>query len=231
MKIKGFEGSFHRKTIKDPETGKVKGKYWYHSAYNPETKRMKTTYLGKYLCPWKINSDGKKSQSTQTVNHDGQIPQSDGVNHESHYDIPEFQSPVNHDHQGDDNFVERIRELRAEINAKVRRIKGEEEPIFGSDLFSDLWFQPKKDYYTILGVSRRATQAELKAAYRKLALKYHPDLNKDPYAKERFREISEAYAVLSGKEKPKDHDLWLKLSELYAKFKRGIKDDFRSIFP
>ena len=53
-----------------------------------------------------------------------------------------------------------------------------------------------KDYYKTLGVNRSATDDELKKAYRKLALKYHPDKNKDPGAEEKFKEIAEAYDVL-----------------------------------
>ena len=54
-----------------------------------------------------------------------------------------------------------------------------------------------KDYYRILGVSRDATDEQLKKAYRKKALKYHPDKNKDPGAEDKFKEIAEAYEVLS----------------------------------
>jgi len=57
-----------------------------------------------------------------------------------------------------------------------------------------------KDYHAILGVARDADEQEIKRAYRRLALKFHPDLNKDPEAASRFVEINEAYAVLSGKE-------------------------------
>jgi molecular chaperone DnaJ len=64
----------------------------------------------------------------------------------------------------------------------------------------------KRDYYETLGVSRSATIDEIKRAYRKLALKYHPDRNKAPDAAEKFREISEAYAVLSDKEKRSMYD-------------------------
>ena len=56
---------------------------------------------------------------------------------------------------------------------------------------------PARDFYEVLGVSRGASQDEIQRAYRKLARTYHPDLNSDPAAEERFKEISEAYAVLS----------------------------------
>jgi preprotein translocase subunit Sec63 len=60
----------------------------------------------------------------------------------------------------------------------------------------------KKKYYKILGIPFDASDAEIKKAYHKLALKYHPDRNNEPEAEEKFKEIREAYAVLSGKENP-----------------------------
>jgi len=64
----------------------------------------------------------------------------------------------------------------------------------------------KRDYYEVLGVERGASKEEIKKAYRNLALKYHPDRNKSPGAEERFKEISEAYAVLSDDEKRTQYD-------------------------
>ncbi len=64
-----------------------------------------------------------------------------------------------------------------------------------------------KDYYKILGVSKSATQAEIKKAYRKLAIKYHPDKTQgDKVKEEKFKEISEAYEVLGDAEKRKKYD-------------------------
>lgn len=64
-----------------------------------------------------------------------------------------------------------------------------------------------EDYFKILGVSRRATPKEIKKTYRSLAIKYHPDKNKDDKnAEEKFKKISEAYAVLSDPEKRKQYD-------------------------
>lgn len=63
-----------------------------------------------------------------------------------------------------------------------------------------------RDYYDILGVSKSATAAEIKSAYRKLALKWHPDKNKESDAHEKFKEINEAYEVLSSPEKKAKFD-------------------------
>lgn len=63
-----------------------------------------------------------------------------------------------------------------------------------------------RDYYDILGVSKSASAAEIKAAYRKLALKWHPDRNKEKDAHEKFKEINEAYEVLGSSEKKTKYD-------------------------
>ncbi len=63
-----------------------------------------------------------------------------------------------------------------------------------------------KDYYQILGIKRDATDAEVKSAYRKLARKYHPDVNKTKEAESKFKDINEAYEVLSDKQKRQRYD-------------------------
>jgi molecular chaperone DnaJ len=65
----------------------------------------------------------------------------------------------------------------------------------------------KRDYYEVLGVTKNASKDEIKDAYRKLAMQYHPDRNKAPDAEEKFKEISEAYAVLSDDEKRQQYDV------------------------
>lgn len=64
------------------------------------------------------------------------------------------------------------------------------------------------DYYTILGVKRDASQKEIKKAFRKLAVKYHPDKNPDEGAQEKFMEITKAYEILSDDEKRKKYDMY-----------------------
>lgn len=86
----------------------------------------------------------------------------------------------------------------------------------------------KRDYYEVLGVPKAAAKDDIKGAYRKLALQYHPDRNKSKGAEEKFKEISEAYAVLSDDEKRKRYDTYghLGSEEVF----RGSEANFEEIF-
>ncbi|XP_070566644.1 dnaJ homolog subfamily B member 6-like isoform X11 [Ptychodera flava] len=92
------------------------------------------------------------------------------------------------------------------------------------------------DYYKVLGISRTATEEEIKKAYRKLALKWHPDKNQDKKdeAEKKFKEISEAYQVLSDKKKKEIYDRYgvegLNGSTGASDFGAEFHDDFGSFF-
>ncbi|MBR2067021.1 MAG: DnaJ domain-containing protein, partial [Solobacterium sp.] len=64
----------------------------------------------------------------------------------------------------------------------------------------------KRDYYEVLGISKNASEDEIIYAYRSLAKKYHPDINKEPDAADKFKEINEAYEVLSDSSKKANYD-------------------------
>ena len=85
-----------------------------------------------------------------------------------------------------------------------------------------------KDYYKILGVDKNASQEAIKKAYRKLAKKYHPDSNPgDKNAEEKFKEINEAYEVLSDEEKRKKYDT---LGSNFSNFSNFDFDPFKNGF-
>ena len=106
----------------------------------------------------------------------------------------------------------------------------------------------KRDYYDILGVKRGASEEEIKKAYRKLAMQYHPDRNQGKKeAEERFKEVNEAYAVLSDKKKRQEYNTFgrtgfnkrysqedifrgFDIGEMFKDFGFGKEDVFSSIF-
>ncbi len=90
----------------------------------------------------------------------------------------------------------------------------------------------KRDYYDVLGVERSASADEIKKAFRKLAFKYHPDRNKEPGAEEKFKEFSEAYAVLSDDKKKVQYDRFghAGISGSYSQEDIFRGADFSSIF-
>ncbi len=96
----------------------------------------------------------------------------------------------------------------------------------------------KRDYYEILGVDKSASVNEIKSQYRKLALKFHPDRNKSPDAAEHFKEISEAYAVLSEPDKRKIYDQYghegvdgrFSRDDIFQGASGNFNDVFRDIF-
>lgn len=89
--------------------------------------------------------------------------------------------------------------------------------LLGKELANNLWhceflgynissMASKRDYYEVLGVTKNSSAADIKKAYRKLALEYHPDRNKEAGAEEKFKEINEAYQVLSDPQKKAKYD-------------------------
>jgi len=86
----------------------------------------------------------------------------------------------------------------------------------------------EKDYYKILGVGKNSTKDEIKAAYKKLAKQYHPDLNKSPDAAEKFKEINEAAAVLGDEQKRSQYDQFGAAGEQFQGFSGFDFSDFMS---
>ena len=96
----------------------------------------------------------------------------------------------------------------------------------------------KRDYYEVIGVSKDSSDNEIKSQYRKLALKFHPDRNKSAESAEHFKEISEAYAVLSDKEKRQLYDQYghsgvdgkYSTEDIFSGARGNFNDVFSDIF-
>src|SRR3989338_1492744 len=86
----------------------------------------------------------------------------------------------------------------------------------------------EKDYYKILGVSKNASKEDIKAAYKKLAKQYHPDLNKSHDATEKFKEINEAAAVLGDDQKRQQYDQFCTAGQQFGGFEGFDSSDFMS---
>ena len=89
----------------------------------------------------------------------------------------------------------------------------------------------KKDYYEVLGVSKTSSLDEIKKAYKNLAKKYHPDLNKDAGSSEKFKEINEAAAILGDEKKREQYDRFGKSDgSTQGQDFSGFDSDFRHPF-
>lgn len=91
----------------------------------------------------------------------------------------------------------------------------------------------KQDYYEILGVPRNASEADIKKAFRKLAFQYHPDHNREPAAEAKFKEVNEAYQILSDPEKRSSYDRYGRVVQEGAPSDfgfGGLGDIFESFF-
>lgn len=89
-----------------------------------------------------------------------------------------------------------------------------------------------QDYYAVLGVPRDASAEDIKTAFRRLARKYHPDVNKEPGAEERFKQLGEAYSVLSDPNRRREYDLYGRVSDVGqgVDFAGGIGSLFEMFF-
>ena len=79
----------------------------------------------------------------------------------------------------------------------------------------------KRDYYDILGLNKGSSEQEIKSAYKKLAKKFHPDISKEENAEEKFKEILEAYSVLSDPQKKQNYDQFGHAAEGFSGFSGG----------
>ena len=85
-----------------------------------------------------------------------------------------------------------------------------------------------KDYYNTLGVDKNSSRDDIRKAYKRLAKKYHPDVNKDPNASEKFKEINEAASVLGDEQKRQQYDQYGTAEPTTAGFDYSDFGEFRS---
>ena len=87
------------------------------------------------------------------------------------------------------------------------------------------------DYYAVLGVNKNSSITDIKKAYRKLALKYHPDKNNSNEAKEKFQQIAEAYQTLSNEKTKKNYDVYGKVPETFSNPEEIFQQIFKKMDP
>lgn len=83
----------------------------------------------------------------------------------------------------------------------------------------------KKDYYDVLGIDKAAAEEDIRRAYKKLAIKFHPDKNKSTHASEAFKKVSHAFSVLSNKEKKANYDKYGTEEEIIQRSSRNQYGD------
>ena len=87
------------------------------------------------------------------------------------------------------------------------------------------------DYYAVLGIDKNSSITDIKKAYRKLALKYHPDKNNSNEAKKKFQKIAEAYQTLSNKKTKKNYDVYGKVPETFTNPEEIFQQIFKKMDP
>eukprot|EP00008_Paramoeba_atlantica_P009998 CAMPEP_0201482110 /NCGR_PEP_ID=MMETSP0151_2-20130828/6372_1 /ASSEMBLY_ACC=CAM_ASM_000257 /TAXON_ID=200890 /ORGANISM="Paramoeba atlantica, Strain 621/1 / CCAP 1560/9" /LENGTH=478 /DNA_ID=CAMNT_0047864633 /DNA_START=175 /DNA_END=1611 /DNA_ORIENTATION=- len=190
-------------------------------------QRGKISQLARGLCFLSSTTNGKLSLSflrQQRENH-GFSSSSFGVS-QNKFDTRLFHSITNTSGYLSANFETEFGNEKR-IGNGIRNEKEKENERWGKRLFHSSGSKRERDYYDILEVARTASESEIKKAYRKLALKYHPDTNKgDPEAEGKFAELSEAYEVLRDEEKRKTYDQYGKQA-----FQQGEGMNFHDLDP
>jgi DnaJ family protein B protein 12 len=126
--------------------------------------------------------------------------------------------------------TEEAQALLIQITNSSRKMSGDKPPTPEDDVNSEdykicLLILAKKDYYDLLGVTKTATEEDIKSKYKKLALKLHPDKNRCSKATEAFKKISTAYNCLSNKEKRSIYDVHGDDEQFQQKYERGYEEE------